>query len=93
VLTAVELYDQLRFRTAEIYDEGADGMLAAEPCANEPAITEVEPYRPLGICLIAPESPRVTLQILLNLPPHPALSPDGGEGIDRNPLPSGERAG
>jgi len=33
------------------------------------------------------------VDVILNAPPHPALSPSGGEGPSHLPLPSGERAG
>ena len=73
-------------------------MLAAESCADESAIPKSRPQPPLRIRLVASKSARVTTQMLVNLPPHPALSPDGGEGVGvgrsvRIPLPSGERAG
>jgi len=54
VLPAIELDHQLGFRATEVRDEGADRMLASEPCASESAITKLEPYGSLGICIIAP---------------------------------------
>jgi hypothetical protein len=98
VLATVELDNQLGFRATEVCDEGADGMLAAESRADESAIPKSRPQLPLRIRLIASKSARVTTQMLVNLPPHPALSPDGGEGICeprpfRTPLPFGERVG
>jgi hypothetical protein len=98
VLATVELDNQLGFRAAKICDEGSDRVLAAESRAAESAIPKSRPQPPLRIRPVASKSARVATQMLANLPPHPALSPDGGEGICetrpiRIPLPSGERAG
>jgi len=79
-------------------------MLAAQSRAAESAIPKSQPQPPLRIRLVASKSARVTTQMLVNLPPHPALSPNGGEGDSGNPrpcpdgpfpipLPFGERVG
>jgi hypothetical protein len=85
VLTAVELDHQSEFRTAEISDEWADGMLAAELLAAESTITQPLPELPLRIRLIVTESARVATQMLLNLPltsgPLTLPSPPMGERV------------
>ena len=56
------------------------------------AITQPRPELSLHVRLGSAQTTRVVTWPLADLPPHPALSPDGGEGGE-NPLRSGEDGG
>jgi hypothetical protein len=56
MLATIELDDQFGFRTAEVSDERADGVLAAESRAAESAIAKPQPQLSLGIRLFTSQT-------------------------------------
>ena len=52
---AVEFDDQPQLDAAEVYDVGADRMLASELQPVEPAVAEVTPEEVFGGCVFPPE--------------------------------------
>jgi hypothetical protein len=78
VLSAVDFDDQLPVCTEEIDDVSVDGYLSLEFQSSKSAVSQTKPQQPLGIRLIATQSPRETwVSFRLLNPLTPTLSPAG----------------
>ena len=78
VLSAVDFDDQLPVCTEEIDDVSVDGYLSLEFQSSKSAVSQTKPQQPLGIRLIATQSPRETWVSFRHLNPlTPTLSPAG----------------
>jgi hypothetical protein len=78
VLSAVDFDDQLPVCTEEIDDVSVDGYLSLEFQSSKSAVSQTKPQQPLGIRLIATQSPRETWVSFRHLTPlTPTLSPAG----------------
>jgi hypothetical protein len=78
VLSAIDFDDQLSLCTQEIDDVSVDGYLSLEFQSSKSAVSQTKPQQPLGIRLIATQSPRETWVSFRHLTPlTPTLSPAG----------------
>ena len=78
VLSAIDFHDQLSLCTQEIDDVSVDGYLSLEFQSSKSAVAQTKPQKPLGIRLIATQSPRETRVSFRHLNPlTPTLSPAG----------------